>query len=242
MNALRWPFIVLWKGWFYLVILLVILLIFPFIWYWSRKEEDYPKFFQWARTWAQWVMAGSFLPLKVKRECEVFPLQCIVVSNHTSMLDIPYNLVLVPRTFLFIGKVELAKLPLFGFFYKRTNILVNRASLRSRKEAMDKAAQKLDEGYSLCIYPEGGVPDYDEFLGSFKDGAFRLAIEKNLPLLPITFADNKKAYPYRWNIGGPRTLRSTIHHPIYPEGRSLKELKEEVRQVFTNELNRYNHQ
>lgn len=166
-------------------------------------------------------------------------MQCIIVANHTSMLDIPFNLLLFPRPFLFIGKQELAKLPLFGFFYKRTNILVDRSSMRSRKDALDKASDKLKEGYSLCIYPEGGVPKHEVFLGKFKDGAFRLATEHQLPILPVTFADNKKAYPYVWAEGGPRLLRATVHKPVDVANRSTKELKEIIRSTFVEELAQY---
>lgn len=233
------PFVLLWKGWFYFVVLVVILLIFPFIWYWSRRPGDYPHFFRWARIWSHMVLRGSFLHWRVKRLAKEIPQQCIIVSNHSSMLDIPLNMVLVPRPFLFIGKVELAKLPLFGFFYRRTNILVDRSSMRSRKEALEKAAMKLDEGYSMCIYPEGGVPAHDVPLGKFKEGAFRLATEKQIPLLPITFVDNKLAYPYRWNLGGPRLLRCTIHPPIEAKNKGAKELKTELRSIFEQELAHY---
>lgn len=182
---------------------------------------------------------GSFLPLRVVRKTKDLPKQCIIVSNHTSMLDIPYNLLLFPHPFLFIGKVELSRLPLFGHFYKRTNILIDRSSLKSIRETMRVADEKLQEGYSLCIYPEGGVPPHEVFLGTFKEGAFRLAKEHGLPLLPITFADNKKAYPYVWNLGGPRQLRATVHEPVASEGRSIEELKTILRTTFEQELEEY---
>lgn len=239
MKAIKAPFVVLWKVWFYVVVFLVILGIFPFIWVWSRKEKDYPRFFLWSQIWAKAVLMGSFLPLRVVRKAKALPKQCIIVSNHTSMLDIPYNLLLFPHPFLFIGKVELSRLPLFGHFYKRTNILIDRSSLKSIRETMRVADEKLQEGYSLCIYPEGGVPSHEVFLGTFKEGAFRLAKEHGLPLLPITFADNKKAYPYVWNLGGPRRLRATVHQPVATEGRSIEELKTILRTTFEQELEEY---
>ena len=239
MKAIKAPFVVLWKVWFYVVVFLVILGIFPFIWVWSRKEKDYPHFFLWSQIWAKAVLMGSFLPLRVVRKTKDLPKQCIIVSNHTSMLDIPYNLLLFPPPFLFIGKVELSRLPLFGHFYKRTNILIDRSSLKSIRETMRVADEKLQEGYSLCIYPEGGVPPHEVFLGTFKEGAFRLAKEHGLPLLPITFADNKKAYPYVWNLGGPRQLRATVHEPVASEGRSIEELKTILRTTFEQELEEY---
>ena len=149
------------------------------------------------------------------------------------------NLLLFPHPFLFIGKVELSKLPLFGHFYKRTNILIDRSSLKSIRETMRLADEKLREGYSLCIYPEGGVPSHEVFLGTFKEGAFRLAKDHGLPLLPITFADNKKAYPYVWNRGGPRRLRATVHEAVATEGKSVEDLKTILRTTFERELEEY---
>jgi len=238
-KAIKLPFVLLWKVWFYVVVFLVILCIFPFIWVWSRKEENYPRFFQWSRIWARAILIGSFLPLRVNRKTKELPKQCIIVSNHTSMLDIPCNLLLFPHPFLFIGKVELSKLPLFGHFYKRTNILIDRSSLKSIRETMRLADEKLREGYSLCIYPEGGVPSHEVFLGTFKEGAFRLAKDHGLPLLPITFADNKKAYPYVWNRGGPRRLRATVHEAVATEGKSVEDLKTILRTTFERELEEY---
>src|SRR5690554_7363564 len=72
--------------------------------------------------------------------------------------------------FVFIGKKELAKLPLFGFIYKRICILVDRSSAKSRVEAFRRAEKRLSDGLSICIFPEGGVPDdLSLVLDQFKD-------------------------------------------------------------------------
>jgi len=238
-KAIAAPFSLLWKVWFYIVVFCVILAISSFILYYSKSEKQYPQFFKFARIWAKGVLLLIGTPLKVKKPVPNLPEQLIIVANHTSMLDIPCTLLLVPRTFLFIGKKELAQLPIFGFFYKRTNILVDRSSVRSRSRAFEIAAQKLDEGLSLCIYPEGGVPDPSVRLGNFKDGAFRLALEKNIPILPITFGDNKKHFPYSWFQGGPGRLNVTVHPVIETAGKTIKELREEARNVISNELDYY---
>ena len=195
MKAIKAPFVVLWKVWFYVVVFLVILGIFPFIWVWSRKEKDYPRFFLWSQIWAKAVLMGSFLPLRVVRKAKDLPKQCIIVSNHTSMLDIPYNLLLFPHPFLFIGKVELSRLPLFGYFYKRTNILIDRSSLKSIRETMRVADEKLQEGYSLCIYPEGGVPSHEIFLGTFKEGLFDWRKNTDFPCCPSLLQTTKRPIP-----------------------------------------------
>ena len=177
----------------------------------EQKRKDYPRFFLWSQIWAKAVLMGSFLPLRVVRKAKDLPKQCIIVSNHTSMLDIPYNLLLFPHPFLFIGKVELSRLPLFGHFYKRTNILIDRSSLKSIRETMRVADEKLQEGYSLCIYPEGGVPSHEVFLGTFKEGAFRLAKEHGLPLVAHHFCRQQKGLSLCLESG--RTQTAEGHCP-----------------------------
>ena len=121
----------------------------------------------------------------------------MLVANHTSMTDIMLMLYLSRNPFVFVGKKELAKIPLFGFFYKRTCILVDRYSAKSRHEVFVRAQNKLNQGLSVCIFPEGGVPDdKNVVLDQFKDGAFRLAIEHGIPVIPLTFHDNKKRFSY----------------------------------------------
>src|SRR5690554_4366903 len=94
------------------------------------------------------------------------------VANHTSMTDIMLMFYSVKNPFVFVGKKELAKIPLFGFFYKRTSILVDRGNSKSKKDVFYAAQKRLENGLSVCIFPEGGVPDDSSIvLDSFKDGA-----------------------------------------------------------------------
>ncbi len=167
------------------------------------------------------------------------PKNYIIVANHTSMLDILFQFLLVNEPFLFIGKKELTRFPLFGFFYSKTNILVDRSSMKSRRQAFDVASKRLDNGLNVCIYPEGGVPEHDIRLGPFKDGAFKLAVDKNLPILIVVFPDNKKALPYKTFEGGPMRLRASVLPLIYPKGKSVSDLKSEVREIISNELTKY---
>ena len=94
------------------------------------------------------------------------------VANHTSMADIMLMLISVKNPFVFVGKKELAKIPLFGFFYKRTCILVDRSSAKSRHAVFLRAQRRLETGLSICIFPEGGVPEEHIVLDTFKDGRF----------------------------------------------------------------------
>lgn len=163
----------------------------------------------------------------------------MLVANHTSMTDIMLMLYLSRNPFVFVGKKELAKIPLFGFFYKRTSILVDRANPRSRREVFEMAQNKLNRGLSVCIFPEGGVPDEKIILDGFKDGAFRLAIEHGIPVIPMTFHDNKKRFSYIFFSGGPGKLRVRIHDEIPTailEIEDKRMLKEQVRKIILDEL------
>jgi 1-acyl-sn-glycerol-3-phosphate acyltransferase len=146
------------------------------------------------------------------------------VANHTSMIDIMLMLALIDKPFVFVGKKELSKIPLFGFFYKRTCILVDRKSSKSKHSVFESAQKRINQGLSICIFPEGGVPDDESILlDSFKDGAFRLAIEHQLPIVPIAFGDNKKRFSYTFLSGSPGLLRGRILSFIETEGKSMLE-------------------
>ena len=167
----------------------------------------------------------------------------MLVSNHTSMADIMLMLSIMSNPFVFVGKVELVKIPLFGFFYKRTCILVDRKSSKSRMSVFNRAQQRLNQGLSICIFPEGGVPDDQSLLlDSFKDGAFRLAIEHQIPIVPITFADNKKRFSYQFFSGSPGKMRAVVHPFIETTGLSaenkadIKMLREATRDVILSQL------
>ena len=130
-------------------------------------------------------------------------------------------------------------MPLFGFFYKRASITVDRSSAKSRKESIEKARQKLQNGTSICIFPEGGVPDEGVSLDEFKDGAFRLAIDFQIPVVAYTFVGLKQYFPYRFWGGKPGKIEVYMH-PLFPsEGLTQKDkpiLKQNVRASIASRL------
>lgn len=205
------------------------------------RQEWYPFFFKMARGWATFILIGmGFMP-KVKgiKEWEKGK-SYLFISNHTSMTDIMLMLYLVKNPFVFVGKAELAKIPVFGYFYKRTCILVDRSSMQSRRAVFESAQNKINQGLSVCIFPEGGVPDDTSIvLDNFKDGAFRLAIDHRIPIAPLTFHDNKKRLPFNIFKGNPGKMRVNIH-PIIPtkilEAEDRKMLREQTRDIILNEL------
>ncbi|MBF6607826.1 MAG: 1-acyl-sn-glycerol-3-phosphate acyltransferase [Flavobacterium sp.] len=244
MKLLKICFWVLWRIWFYILLGVPILIMFPFLLVSILKEKWYPHFFFMARLWARVILFGMGFYFVVKREQRLEKGRSyMLVSNHTSMADIMLMLAITKNPFVFVGKVELVKIPLFGFFYKRTCILVDRKSSRSRKLVFDRAQKRLNQGLSICIFPEGGVPDDQSIvLDTFKDGAFRLAIEHQIPIVPITFADNKKRFSYRFFSGSPGIMRVHVHSFLNTTGKSaevkkdIQELRQLTRQTILNQL------
>ena len=121
------------------------------------------------------------------------------------------------------------KIPLFGFMYKRMHITVDRQNLKSRYKALNEAAEMLDEGRSLAIFPEGGILTKEPpKLVPFKDGAFRLAIEKQVPIVPVTL-------PFNWIIlpddgklminKRDGKVKAIFHEPIETKGMVIKDIK-----------------
>lgn len=201
MKLLKMLFWTIWRIWFYIMMGIPIIIMFPFLVVSIFKEKWYPYFFVMARIWAKFILFSSGFYYKIEREEILEPNKSYMfVANHTSMTDIMLMLAVVENPFVFVGKKELSKIPLFGFFYKRTCILVDRNNAKSRLEVFDLAQKRLNQGLSICIFPEGGVPnDESIMLDEFKDGAFRLAIEHQISIVPITFADNKKRFSYTFS-------------------------------------------
>jgi len=109
----------------------------------------------------------------------------IYVSNHTSFLDIPGLCILIPGEFRPLAKKELLKIPVFGWIARSAAVIVDRSSGESRKKSMDKLRELLLGGLSILIFAEGTQNRTNHILQPLKDGAFRIAIDTQEPILPI---------------------------------------------------------
>lgn len=233
---------ILYRIWFYVLVAVLIILFLPFLLLTTLSERTYKQFFWLARNcWAWPILIGMGCIPKIEREQQMQKgVSYMLVSNHTSMLDIMLMLVVSKNPFVFVGKKELVKIPLFGFFYKRVCIMVDRESIKSRTGVYLRAQRRLDQGLSICIFPEGGVPDESIVLDEFKDGAFKMAIAHKIPIVPIVFYDNKKRFSFTFLSGSPGQVRAKVH-PFFETGILGEEdkstLREEVRDLMLTELN-----
>ena len=244
MKIIKYILWTLYRIWFYVLVTLPILMLFPILLISISKESWYPFFFRIARLWAKFILIGMGFAYQIKHgEALEKDKSYMFIANHTSMADIMLMLVTVKNPFVFVGKAELAKIPLFGFFYKRTCILVDRSSAKSRQAVFLRAQRRLQSGLSICIFPEGGVPEEHIELDEFKDGAFRLAINHHIPVVPITFGDNKKRLSYTFFSGGPGKMRVMVHQFISTKGLAIEDTKflnKEARDIVFNQLQMFN--
>ena len=244
-KAIKVFFIAVWNVWFYVLGFIGIVITLPFLIIFSIKESFYPYFYWVARNiWSNIIMYGmGFYPeIKFKQHIKKGK-SYMLVSNHKRMIDIMLMLSLSKDPIVFVGKKELEKIPLFGYFYRRVCILVDRSSPESRKEVYTKAIKRLDTGISVCIFPEGGVPDPSVILDKFKNGAFSLAIQFQIPIVPITFLDCEKKFPYFFAYnhfyGSPGKLRANVHEFIETKGLNQENkefLKEKVYDILHKDL------
>jgi 1-acyl-sn-glycerol-3-phosphate acyltransferase len=203
----------LYRIWFYILVAIPIILFWPLLLLSTISEKTYPQFFWLARNlWAPVILYGMGCPPRISYDQRMNRKESyMLVANHTSMLDIMLMLRVSRNPFVFVGKKELGRLPVFGFFYKRVCILVDREDSRSRSAVYRRAQGRLAKGLSICIFPEGGVPEESVILDTFKDGAFKMAISHSIEVVPVTFYDNKQRFPFRFFSGSPGPLRVRVH-------------------------------
>ncbi len=207
----------------------------------------FPKKFRWVgvinRYWARLTFIFNFLPYRV--EC-LKPLdrsrQYIFCPNHFSYLDIP-TMGLNPVNTVFVGKNDMENIPVFGFMYRKLHITVDRSRLKSKYDTFIKARQAIEDGKSLVFYPEGGIfTEHPPKMVRFKDGAFRLAIEKQIPIVPVTIPYNWIILPADEFLVHLGKVKVIFHAPIETKGMTLDDtdqLKQSVFNTIEEELSKY---
>jgi 1-acyl-sn-glycerol-3-phosphate acyltransferase len=234
-----------WKIFFILNFVAGLVLLAPVFAVLLMKKPRYDAAFSLMKFWARWVAAvpGVFWSVKHESPPEELPDACIYVANHASYLDIVLSYVAIPKYFVYMGKAEIEKAPLLRLFFRDMNIYVNRKTRAGSYAAFVAAGEKLRSGQSVFIYPEGTIESFGN-LKPFKNGAFRMAIEHQVPVVPITFKNN-------WRLlqsggffkahGRPGISHIVVHKPVPTKGLTesdLISLRHSVRETILNELKR----
>lgn len=231
----------IWRIHGYVAFMMITILLYPLLFISTLSDKFYNFFYLLGRIWGGsiFTLMGFYYSLEKENKNLIdYNRNYIIVANHGSFIDIFLMYFIIKTPTVFMGKKELAKIPIFSRFYKKTSILVDRNSIKSKSKVYKESIEVLEKGRNICIFPEGGIPKRNNIrLGNFKDGAFGLAKESKKFILPITFPDNKILYPYSWKKGKIGRARIFIHNPVNPEEYNTKEeLRDVVYNIIDNKL------
>lgn len=233
----------LWRAWLVLLGFFLTLVFFIPVYGLSFKKNHYRYAYFFIRLWCFGMFYGMGFRYKLIKETQKKIEKnrtYVFIANHTSIIDILLpNILMAEHPLCYVGKKEIEKIPIFGTIYKRICVMVDRSSPRSRAEVYKKCAERMSEGKSIVIFPEGGVPDDTSILlDRFKDGAFTLSAKHNAPILVFTFAGLKEMFPFDYGKGHPG--KATIYfNEIMEPNPKIQEAKFEASEMMRNTLNRY---
>ena len=153
----------------------------------------------------------------------------IFVANHISYLDAPIIVKAWRQPVRPLGKVEMGRIPFFGFIYRNAIVTVDRSSPENRHESISILKRIIKRGISVVVFPEGTFNTTDKPLKDFYDGAFRVAVETQTPVKPVIFLDafDRMHYGSVFSLT-PGRCRIVYLEEIPVEGLEVQELKERV--------------
>jgi 1-acyl-sn-glycerol-3-phosphate acyltransferase len=167
----------------------------------------------------------------------------IFVANHISYLDSPIIVKTFRRSLRALGKVEMTKIPVFGFIYRKAIVTVDRSSAGNRTKSVQILKSILRRKISVLVFPEGTFNLTHRPLKEFYDGAFRVAIESNTPVKPVLFLDGYNRMPYERLFSlNPGISRSVFLEEIATDGLTVNDvpiLREKVYQLMERKLIEY---
>lgn len=238
---LKTIFVLFWKAWFAFLVLLFFLTIGLFwVFPMALTNKTFPLSYKGMRLWASLVFYGSGFRLDLEKEKHLERNQAyIIIANHSSILDIFVMLMIHKNPpIVFVAKEELVKLPILRKIYQRICITVNRSELRSRTKVFGQVKEKLKQGRSIVIFPEGGIADDTSLmLQKFKDGAFSIAISCKKPIAMYAILGLKEMFPESLFKGFPGKVRVKLIDIISTEGLSLDD-KTQLKKSCFEELHK----
>lgn len=227
--------------WFYSVyafitFVAVMLLVFPFAIIGSMfgKIKGGNFIFMLCRLWADiWFFLIFIRHKKIFEAPHDKSKPFIFVSNHISYLDAA----IIPKAYRQpirpLGKVEMSKVPVFGFIYRNAIVTVDRSSAMNRANSIRVLKSIIKKGISVMVFPEGTFNMTTKPLKDFYDGAFRVAIETQTPLKPVLFLDAYRRMPYESLFSmSPGLNRIVYLDAIGLENLTLADLEKFKLQVF----------
>lgn len=222
------------------------------IFYWPlkfcfAKESRWPASMKIQRFFAGWLRVTMGVKTIITYEEPLDKNKVYIYApNHTNYLDILTGYKIIPNYFHFMAKASLAKVPLFKVFFWKTHIPFDRKSKLESKAAFQRAVDDIHKGYSILVYPEGTQNRKQGTLLPFKPGAFKMAIETNTPIVPVTTLNPFDILPHERGLfkskkGGPGKLYIKVGKPVYPAdcNNDVKELREKIYNIVLSNLQEY---
>ncbi len=168
--------------------------------------------FRVSRLWARAILAAGGVRVTIEAFSKLPEGPVVFVSNHVSALDIPILFVALPRSFRIVYKSSLAWVPLMGqFLIAARNIPIDRSRAFSARRSLARAARRIHSGVSVALFPEG-TRSGDSPMGAFKRGSFKLAVEAQAPVVPVSLIGLRAVMKPGRLVPGVVHVR--IHEPL----------------------------
>jgi 1-acyl-sn-glycerol-3-phosphate acyltransferase len=202
----------------------------------NAKWGSYPAMF-----WARALCAISLVRVKVEGQEHLDPkASYIFVANHQSLYDIPLVYGWLKNNFKWIIKKEFRKMPVMGYLcYRMGHIFIDRSNPMRAKQSLDQAKQNLKKGNtSIFLFPEGTRTRNGQ-VGRFKRGAFTIARDLHLPIVPVSIIGAYEALPKGLNCIIPGKIKIIFHQPIdttHLTDDNLSEMVDNVREIVTKDV------
>lgn len=189
--------------------------------------------------WSRIFCRMAFVTVEVKGRENIDPdTSYVFVANHQGAYDIFSLFGYLGHNFRWMMKASLRKIPFVGWACKAAGqIFVDNSSVSSTRRTMQEAEKQLRGGMSLTVFPEG-ARTWDGSMRRFKKGAYMLAVEFNLPVVPVTIDGAFDVLPRFRFLPRPGHIKITIHKPIQPsgDGHDLTALMEQSREAIASAL------
>lgn len=190
------------------------------------------------------MFAGMGLRVHPILRTQLEPDQAYVfATNHQVALDIPAAGLAIPNPFGWVAKAELARTPVLGHAIRASpSVFLDRSTPRRTAESLREAGARIRSGLSVIIFPEG-ARSYEQALQPFKRGAFMLAVEAGVPVVPVTILNAYRHFDEKRKLARPGTIEIAVGEPVSMEDvtrKEIPEIMERVRQVMQSEIDEWN--
>lgn len=247
MNVLLKPLLWLYNIYAIAVFIVIMLLIFPFtiIASFFGRIQGGNMIMRLCMLWADlWFPLIFIFHKRIYESPHDKSKAYIFVSNHISYIDAAILVKAYRQPFRPLGKVEMAKVPVFGFIYKNAIVTVDRSSAANRANSVRVLKSILKKGISVMVFPEGTFNETTVPIKDFYDGAFRIAIETQTPVKPVLFLDAYRRMNYKSLFSITPGISRLLYLEEIPVSsyamNDIEKLKQTVHDIMSKKMVEYN--